>query len=121
MAFIKSLAALFGNGIIDEAKSHFIAAPVAKLMSKRHFKSASDDDCENFLKADLYIKPLTVKKQCADEILSSLARSNFPVVTGIDAEKLNPTAKECFKKDRREFNLFNFLTHSDKKDYMFLI
>lgn len=79
------------------------------------------DDCENFLKADLYIKPLTVKKQCADEILSSLARSNFPVVTGIDAEKLNPTAKECFKKDRREFNLFNFLTHSDKKDYMFLV
>ena len=50
MAFIKSLAALFGNGIIDEAKSHFIAAPVAKLMSKRHFKSASDDDCESFLK-----------------------------------------------------------------------
>ncbi len=50
VAFIKGLAALFGNGIIDEAKSHFIAAPVAKLMSKRHFKSASDGDCETFLK-----------------------------------------------------------------------
>ncbi len=50
VAFIKSLAALFGNGIIDEAKSHFIAAPVAKLMSKRHFKSASDGDCETFFK-----------------------------------------------------------------------
>lgn len=50
VGFIKSLAALFGNGAIDKAKSHLIAAPVAKLMSKRHFKSAADGDSEIFLK-----------------------------------------------------------------------
>lgn len=50
VAFIKGLAALFGNGVIEEAKSHLIAAPVAKLMSKRHFKSGSEGDCEEFLK-----------------------------------------------------------------------
>lgn len=50
VAFLKSLAALFGNGAIDKAKSHLIAAPVAKLMSKRHFKSASDGDSESFLR-----------------------------------------------------------------------
>ncbi len=50
VAFLKSLAALFGNGVIEEAKSHLIAAPVAKLMSKRHFKSASDGDSESFLR-----------------------------------------------------------------------
>ncbi len=50
VAFLKSLAALFGNGAIDKAKSHLIAAPVAKLMSKRHFKSAADGDSESFLR-----------------------------------------------------------------------
>ena len=79
------------------------------------------DDCEKFLSGDLYIKPLAVKKQCADTFLSALAKSKYPIVTGIDTEKLTCSARECFKKDRNEFALYNFLTHSDKKDYMILV
>lgn len=118
---LKSLELLPIDEIIKNTTSKRYSSSRIKRILCANMLELYRDDCENFLKADLYIKPLAVKKQCADEILSSLARSNFPVVTGIDAEKLNPTAKECFEKDRREFNLFNFLTHSDKKDYMFLV
>ncbi len=51
VAFIKSLAALFGNEAINKASSYLIAAPVAKIMSKRHFKSSENEDCETFLKS----------------------------------------------------------------------
>lgn len=50
VAFIKSLAAVFANGAIEKGKSHLIAAPVAKFMSKRHFKSAKGGDCDAFLR-----------------------------------------------------------------------
>ena len=69
----------------------------------------------------MYIKPLAVKKKRADELLSALAECDYPSVTGIDTEKLTKTAKECFEKDRKEFKLYNFLTHSDKKDYMIIV
>ena len=79
------------------------------------------DDCEKYLSANLYIKPLAVKRLAADKILSALSKSKYPVVTGIDTENLNTTAKECFEQDRKEFEMYNFLTHSDNKDYMVII
>ena len=67
------------------------------------------DDCEKYLSANLYIKPLAVKRLAADKILSALSKSKYPVVTGIDTENLNTTAKECFEQDRKEFEMYNLI------------
>ena len=107
--------------IIEKATSKRYSSSRIKRMLCANALELYQNDCEKYLKSDLYIKPLAVKKQRADELLSALAKSTYPTVTGIDAEKLNPIAKECFEKDAKEFALYNFLTHSDKKDYMIIV
>ena len=125
-----------GEGLENKLKS-LENAPIAEIIegatSKRYSSSRIkrilcanalglyQSDSEKFLNGQSYIKPLAVRKQCTDAILSALAKSEFPVVTGIDTQNLDPTATECFKKDRNEFSLYNFLTHSDKKDYMIIV
>ena len=80
-----------------------------------------DADTESFLKSDMYIKPLAIKKERADEILSALSKSSFPVVCGISDERLSAEAKKCFGRDKYEFALYNHITRTEGKDYMILI
>lgn len=79
------------------------------------------EDTERFLKADLYIKPIAVKKERADEILSALAKSVYPVITGAYNDNLTGSAGECFKKDCFENSLYLHVTCSQNKDYMILV
>ena len=118
---LKSLENLPVGDIIRKATSkRYSSSRIRRILCANALELYSDD-CKKYLSGDLYIKPLAVKKQCADSILSALANSVFPVVTGIDAQKLTTTARECFEKDRKEYGIYNFLTHSDKKDYMVLV
>lgn len=118
---LKNLEKLSVNEIIEKATSKRYSSSRIKRILCANALELYQDDCEKYLDANLYIKLLAAKKQCADKILSTLSKSNYPVVTGIDTDKLNVTAKACFEKDRKEFDLYNFLTHSDKKDYMILV
>ena len=118
---LKSLENATIDEIIKTATSKRYSSSRIKRILCANTLELYQDDCEKFLSEQLYIKLLAVKKECADVILSALAKSLFPVVTGIDTEKLTPVARECFNKDRNEFNLYNFLTHSDKKDYMIIV
>lgn len=118
---LKSLENLSVNEIVENATSkRYSSSRIIRILCANALE-LFQDDCEKYSGADLYIKPLAVKKQFADKILSALSKSSFPVITGIDTEKFNPTAKACFEKDRQEFSLYNFLTHSEKKDYMLII
>lgn len=118
---LKSLERMSIDEIIKNATSKRYSSSRIKRILCANALELYRDDCEKYLSADLYIKPLAVKRQAADKILSALSKSNYPVVTGIDTENLNLTAKECFEQDRKEFALYNFLTHSDAKDYMTII
>ena len=118
---LKSLENLPLDEIIEKATSkRYSTARIRRILCANALE-LYQSDCERFLNGDLYIKPLAVKKACADEILSALAKSNYPVITGIDTQNLTSTAKECFEKDKKEFAQYNFLTHSDKKDYMIIV
>lgn len=67
-------------------------------------------DCEAYLKSELYIKPLAVKKEGADETLSLLGSGRFPLITKKrDLEKLSPSAKECFARDEKTYNIWKCL------------
>ena len=118
---LKSLENLPLDKIIEKATSKRYSSSRIRRILCANALELYQDDCEKFLSGDLYIKPLAVKKELADIILSSLAKSTYPVVTGIDTQNLTPNAKECFEKDRKEFAQYNFLTHSDKKDYMIIV
>ena len=118
---LKSLENIPVGEIVEKATSKRYSSSRIRRILCANALELYRDDCEKYLSNDLYIKPLAIKKQCADSVLSALAKSAFPVVTGIDSQKLTPTARECFEKDRKEYEIFNFLTHSDKKDYMILV
>lgn len=118
---LKSLENLPLDKIIEKATSKRYSSSRIRRILCANALELYQDDCEKFLSGDLYIKPLAVKKELADVILSALAKSTYPVVTGIDAQNLTSNAKECFEKDRKEFAQYNFLTHSDKKDYMTIV
>ncbi|MCD8309391.1 MAG: nucleotidyltransferase family protein [Clostridia bacterium] len=58
------------------------------------------DDSKAFLDAELYLKPLAVKIEKADEILSALSRSPYPVVIRKnDTRALSEQALKCLGKD----------------------
>lgn len=118
---LKNLANLPVDEIVEKATSRRYSSSRIRRILCANALDLYRDDCERFLIGDLYIKPLAVKKQFADKLLSVLSKSTYPVITGIDAEKLSTIAKECFDKDRKEFALYNFLTYSDIKDYMVLV
>ncbi len=70
------------------------------------------DDCERFLSSDLYIKPLAVRKKSADDVLSALSQSVFPLV-GFKMRnlKLCSAAEECLIKDKKVYTAWRAITN----------
>lgn len=79
------------------------------------------EDTEKFLKSDLYIKSLGVKKECSANILSSLSKSTYPLVCGVSDENLSTTAKICFERDKFEYSIFKHICNLNNKDYMITV
>lgn len=81
-----------------------------------------ENESKDFLNSELYIKPLAVRKDSADEILSSLSRSKFPVIIrGRDFEKLSALGKKAFELDTKAFTLYNLLSGKSNNDNLLLI
>ena len=118
---LKSLENLSIEEIIEKTTSKRYSSSRIRRILCANALELYQTECEKYLVNDLYIKLLAVKKQCADKILPAIAKSNYPSISGIETEKLTSTARECFEKDSKEFAQYNFLTHSDKKDYMILV
>jgi len=80
------------------------------------------DECNEFLNSPLYLKPLAVKKDCADEILAELARSEYPVIVrGRDCEKLSETAEKCLQKDEYSVRIHDFIAGGKTENKILLI
>ncbi len=96
---IKNLENLPFRQIIDNATSKRYASSRIKRILCANFLGLYKNDCEIFLKSDLYLTPLAVKKQCIN-IFSELAKSNFPLlISGSDIQKLSEPALKCKKLD----------------------
>lgn len=118
---LKSLENAPCEEIIEKATSkRYPSSRIRRILCANALELYADD-CEEFLKSSLYIKPLAVKKAKADEILSALSRSSCPVITGAFTDKLDGAAIKCFKKDVFEYSVFKHVNRSDNKDYMILV
>lgn len=86
--------------IIDECTNKRYSASRIKRILAANFLGLKANDCTDFLNAPLYLKPLALKKDKKDEILSEFSRSDFPLMlSGSDSLKLSGHAEKCKKLD----------------------
>ncbi len=109
------------ESIVEKSTSKRYSSSRIRRILCANMLGLHDADTESFLKSDLYIKPLAIKKESADEILSALAKSGFPVVCGISDDGFSAEAKKCFGRDKYEFALYKHISRTEGKDYMILI
>lgn len=118
--------------LLNDAKRFSIDEIIQNNTSKRYTSSRIrrilcanslglyQDDCERFLCSDLYIKPLAVKKQSADSILSALSQSAYPLVGfKMRNARLSPIAEECLLKDEKVYTAWSFLIKDGNKNEKF--
>jgi len=87
-----------------------------------NFLRIYSSDCESYLKSDLYLKPLAVKKSCINKIMSQLSGSQYPVITsGSDMMKLNKVAKNCKELDDFAFEQRSIITGKRTPDKLLII
>ncbi|MDE6868619.1 MAG: nucleotidyltransferase family protein, partial [Clostridia bacterium] len=120
---LKSLADKPVQDIIDFATSKRYSSSRIRRILCANALELFRDECEKFLNGELYIKVLALKKERADVILPSLAKSDFPLITdGSSAlSKLSDTAKACLDKDKNELNVWNFINMSKVPDRLTII
>lgn len=118
---LKSLENYDFETIVEGATSKRYSSSRIRRILCANALNCSQQETEKFLNSDLYIKPLAVNKDCADEMLSCLSKSNYHIITGIDGNKLTYAAKQCFEKDKFEMKLYNHINKLEIKDYMILV
>ncbi len=93
---LKSLENLTFEEIISGATSKRYAASRIKRILCENLLGVHEEECKKFLAAPLYITPLAVKKERADEVFKALSRSEYPVITsGSNELTLENEAKSC--------------------------
>ncbi len=118
---LKSLENTSIENIVEKCTSKRYSSSRIKRILCANALGLYADDAQKFLGADLYIKPLAVKKTRANEILSALSKSAYPVITDANGKGLSAEAERCFCKDGYEFAVYNHINRTDKKDYMILV
>lgn len=113
-----SLALLPFDELIAQASGRRYSASRIKRILTANLLKLYRYDCEEYLKTKLYIKPLAIKKDGADEILSALAKSEYPLINKQrNLNELGETAKKCFESDERAYKLWKFITNSPESGF----
>ena len=108
---LPSLAELPYNKIIDEATGRRYSSSRIKRILLANLLSIYQTDCEKYLNSKLYIKPIAIKKERADFILSTLAKSEFPtILRQRDIANLNSESKKCFESDIKVYKIASFIS-----------
>jgi len=119
---LKSLQNMPFGEIISAATSKRFASSRIKRILCANFLRLYKDDCEKFLSSDLYLSPLAVKKIGADEVLSALSKSPYPVLTcGSDEKKLNEAAAKCKKSDDFAYLQWQQITNLPSENKLILV
>lgn len=88
------------QSIVKNATTKRYSSARIKRIICSAFLGITKNNVENFLSAPLYLSPLAVNRNCADEMLSSLSKSVYPLITnGRNAQNLQGVAKKCKKLD----------------------
>lgn len=119
---LKHLENLAFNQIIDKSTSKRYPSSRIKRILCANFLGLYKKDCEIFLKSNLYLTPLAVKKESAATILSELAKSQYPIITsGSDIQKLNTQSLKCKKLDDFAFKQWQQITEKSLTSKMLTI
>ncbi len=97
---ILNLANASFDEIIEKCTSRRYSSTRIRRIICENFLNLYQADCEKFLAADLYLKPLAINGKIADSLFAALAKANYPLVLkGRDRLNLGETALECLKSD----------------------
>ncbi len=121
------------NRLLSMAKTNpDYDALLSKVVSKRYtasrlrrilmqnFLGVSVKEVKNFLSVPLYANVLAVKKEGAEEILSSLAGGIPLIARKSDYLLLKKDALACFERDVRANDLYNVLTGAYTSEFLTL-
>lgn len=89
----------FSQIIAHTSGKRYTSSRIARIICA-NFLNLRKSKCEQFLNSKLYLKPIAVKKEAKEEILSVLAKAEFPlIISGKDKLSLNSAAYECLALD----------------------
>lgn len=119
---LKSLAHLPYDSIVTKATTRRYSSSRIHRILLSNLLKLYKKDIDEYLKGDLYLKVLAVKRSGAD-VLKCLAKSEYPVVCDGIGKELCGVALNCFKKDVYAYALFNFLNGREtrRKGYDYMI
>lgn len=113
-----SLTSLPFDELIENATGRRYSASRIKRILCANLLELFKDDCENYLHSTLYLKPLTIKNECADQTLSALAKSEYPLILKQrDLKKLNEVACRCFQADENSYKIWQFIAKKPQNGF----
>lgn len=107
---LKSLALFPYGKLVAEATGKRYSSSRIRRILLANLLGIYADDVQSYLKNELYLRPLAVKKESADIILPALSQSKFPVIfKQRDLKNLGGAAEKCFKKDEFAYKIWKFI------------
>lgn len=104
--------------LIDSATARRYSAARIKRILCANLLDLYSCDCESYLQSPLYIKPLAVKKDGAEQTLAALAKSEYPVILKQrNLNGLSQTARKCFKTDENAYKIWKFITKQPESGF----
>lgn len=115
---LKSRCAEGYDGIVEGCTNRRYTAARIKRILCANLLDVYADDAEEFLNSELYHKPIAVKQSRADEILSALAGSPYPVaIRGRDRKNLSVAARRCMDVCARADEIYSLITGGQTEYY----
>lgn len=113
-----SLAALPFDELIENATARRYSSSRIKRILCANLLDLYKDDCETYLQSSLFLKPLAIKHDGADETLSALAKSEYPLVLKQrDLNNLSEPSKRSFKHDEHAYKIWNFIANQPQNGF----
>jgi predicted nucleotidyltransferase len=118
---LKELCNLSYDKMIEEATTKRYTSSRIRRICCANLLKLYMEDTERFLQNDLYIKPLAVKKECTDQMLATLSKSNYPtVILQRQLNNLTQCALQCFKASDYADEVYNFIANKNICNYTIL-
>lgn len=113
-----SLASLPFAEIIKNATAKRYSSTRIKRILTANLLQLYRADCKSYLQSTLYLKPLAVKKDGADETLSALAKSDYPLILKQrNLNALTEISKKCFDCDENSYKIWKFIANQPENGF----
>lgn len=112
------------NELLEKVTARRYSSSRIKRLLAANFLNIYKDDCESFLQTPLYLKPLAIKSDGANQTLSALSKAEYPLILKQrDLNKLSEVARKCFDNDENSYKIWKFIAKQSESgfDYFKLI